>query len=273
MPVFESPSYHGYDTTDYGKINADYGTNADFLKLLDEAHRRGIRVIVDLVVNHSGSGHPWFVRRPPRRRRPIATSTLEPDGPGLEAALGRKHRYLAPQRRRVLLRRLLERDARPELALSGASRGGEEDRLPLARTGRRRLPPRRDALPRRDGCRAVAGRHAGNPRRSEGVRRARSAREARGAPRRGELGRHEGHRDLLRLALRSRRGRAAGQLRLPPFRQDPERPGPGQRHADRQQARRSSESLSTGRPRRPVPDEPRPGPPRHAAREAPGTAP
>jgi alpha-amylase len=61
MPVFESPSYHGYDTTDYTKIASDYGTNTDFLKLLDEAHRRGIRVIVDLVVNHSGAGHPWFV--------------------------------------------------------------------------------------------------------------------------------------------------------------------------------------------------------------------
>jgi glycosidase len=61
MPVFESPSYHGYDTTNYGMIEPDYGTNADFLRLLDEAHRRGIRVIVDLVVNHSGSGHPWFV--------------------------------------------------------------------------------------------------------------------------------------------------------------------------------------------------------------------
>jgi glycosidase len=61
MPVFESPSYHGYDTTDYTKIDPDYGTNADFLRFLDEAHRRGIRVIVDLVVNHSGSGHPWFV--------------------------------------------------------------------------------------------------------------------------------------------------------------------------------------------------------------------
>ncbi len=61
MPIFESPSYHGYDTTDYGRINPDYGTNADVLRLLDEAHRRGIRVIVDLVVNHSGVGHPWFV--------------------------------------------------------------------------------------------------------------------------------------------------------------------------------------------------------------------
>ncbi len=61
MPVFRSPSYHGYDTTDYETINPDYGSNADFERLLAEAHRRGIRVIVDFVMNHTGSGHPWFV--------------------------------------------------------------------------------------------------------------------------------------------------------------------------------------------------------------------
>jgi glycosidase len=60
MPVFASPSYHGYDTVDYETINPDYGTNADFARLISEAHRRGIRVIVDFVVNHTGSGHPWF---------------------------------------------------------------------------------------------------------------------------------------------------------------------------------------------------------------------
>ncbi|HSP93798.1 MAG TPA: alpha-amylase family glycosyl hydrolase, partial [Thermoanaerobaculia bacterium] len=52
--------YHGYDTVDYETINPDYGTNADFARLISEAHRRGIRVIVDFVVNHTGSGHPWF---------------------------------------------------------------------------------------------------------------------------------------------------------------------------------------------------------------------
>ena len=61
MPVFSSPSYHGYDTTDYETVNADYGTNADFDRFLAEAHRRGIRVIVDFVVNHSSSQHPWFL--------------------------------------------------------------------------------------------------------------------------------------------------------------------------------------------------------------------
>lgn len=61
MPVFESPSYHGYDTVDYEAIERDYGTNADFARLLTEAHRRGIRVIVDLVLNHTSEQHPWFL--------------------------------------------------------------------------------------------------------------------------------------------------------------------------------------------------------------------
>lgn len=61
MPVFSSPSYHGYDVVDYETIEPDYGTSADFQRLLDEAHRRGIRVIVDFVMNHSSAQHPWFV--------------------------------------------------------------------------------------------------------------------------------------------------------------------------------------------------------------------
>ncbi len=61
MPVFASPSYHGYDTTDYETINPDYGTNADFSLLCAEAHRRGMRIVVDLVLNHTSASHPWFV--------------------------------------------------------------------------------------------------------------------------------------------------------------------------------------------------------------------
>ena len=61
MPVFTSPSYHGYDTVDYEHVNPAYGTDADFDAFLREAHQRNIRVIVDFVINHTGSAHPWFV--------------------------------------------------------------------------------------------------------------------------------------------------------------------------------------------------------------------
>lgn len=60
MPVNPSPSYHGYDVTDYYGINPQYGTRADFERLVAECHRRGIRVIVDLVLNHTSSEHPHF---------------------------------------------------------------------------------------------------------------------------------------------------------------------------------------------------------------------
>lgn len=60
MPITDSPSYHGYDTTDYKKIEPDYGTNEDFLRLMQECRKRGIRVIIDLVLNHTSSRHPLF---------------------------------------------------------------------------------------------------------------------------------------------------------------------------------------------------------------------
>jgi len=60
MPVAESPTYHGYDATNYYRIEPDYGTNADFTRLVVEAHRRGIAVIVDMVLNHLSSEHPYF---------------------------------------------------------------------------------------------------------------------------------------------------------------------------------------------------------------------
>ena len=61
MPIFASPSYHGYDVTDYRAINPDYGTLSDFDAFVEAAHARGIRVVLDFVLNHSSIQHPRFV--------------------------------------------------------------------------------------------------------------------------------------------------------------------------------------------------------------------
>jgi alpha-amylase len=61
MPIAESASYHGYDVVDYYAIESDYGAEGDLNRLVTEAHERGIQVIVDLVINHTSSQHPWFV--------------------------------------------------------------------------------------------------------------------------------------------------------------------------------------------------------------------
>lgn len=60
MPMMQSPSYHGYDISDYYTTEPDYGTMADFEELLNEAHARGIKVIIDFVMNHTSTQHPWF---------------------------------------------------------------------------------------------------------------------------------------------------------------------------------------------------------------------
>ncbi len=60
MPIHPSPSYHGYDVIDYRAVNPDYGSMEDFQALLTAAHDRGIRVIIDMVINHTSNQHEWF---------------------------------------------------------------------------------------------------------------------------------------------------------------------------------------------------------------------
>ena len=61
MPINPSPSYHKYDVTDYKAIDSNYGTMANFENLITACKQRGIGVIIDLVVNHSSTAHPWFI--------------------------------------------------------------------------------------------------------------------------------------------------------------------------------------------------------------------
>ena len=61
MPVMPSPSYHKYDVTDYCDIDPQYGTLEDFRALAEAAHGLGLKLILDLPVNHSSDRHPWFL--------------------------------------------------------------------------------------------------------------------------------------------------------------------------------------------------------------------
>jgi len=61
MPIQPSPSYHGYDVLNYYEVNPEYGTMDDFKSLLEEAHQRDMKIIIDLVLNHTSSQHPFFV--------------------------------------------------------------------------------------------------------------------------------------------------------------------------------------------------------------------
>lgn len=61
MPIHPSPSYHKYDVLDYCAIDPAYGTMEDFETLVSQCADRNIRLIIDLVVNHTSSQHPWFL--------------------------------------------------------------------------------------------------------------------------------------------------------------------------------------------------------------------
>ena len=67
-PVLENDSpdsdngystYHGYATTDYYRVDPRFGTNDDYRRLCDEAHQKGLKVVMDMIFNHSGFEHPW----------------------------------------------------------------------------------------------------------------------------------------------------------------------------------------------------------------------
>ena len=62
MPIMPSPTYHKYDTTDYEAVDEAYGSADDFKELASACHEKGIRLIIDVAMNHSSSQHPWFTQ-------------------------------------------------------------------------------------------------------------------------------------------------------------------------------------------------------------------
>lgn len=81
MPIHPSPSYHGYDITNYYNVNPDYGSMDDFKNLLNEAHKRDMRVIIDLVLNHTSNRHPWFTDANSNPESPYRNFYLWGDAP------------------------------------------------------------------------------------------------------------------------------------------------------------------------------------------------
>ena len=69
-PINKAGSYHGYDVQDYYSINTRLGTDADLKELIEEAHKKDIKILLDMVVNHTSNSHPWFIdaRRNPESK-------------------------------------------------------------------------------------------------------------------------------------------------------------------------------------------------------------
>ena len=80
-PIYASPNHdNGYDISDYRTIMKEFGTMEDFDRLLEETHRRGMKLIMDLVVNHSSNEHAWFVESRKSRDNPYRDYYIWKDG-------------------------------------------------------------------------------------------------------------------------------------------------------------------------------------------------
>ncbi|NJO83248.1 MAG: hypothetical protein HC828_10790 [Blastochloris sp.] len=90
MPIMPSPSYHGYDVTDYLGIEEDYGTLEDFRELVTLAHERDVAIIIDLVMNHTSLDHPWFQASVIEAPEYADWYVWEEDNPGFTGPAGQR---------------------------------------------------------------------------------------------------------------------------------------------------------------------------------------
>ncbi|UOE94914.1 alpha-glucosidase [Alkalihalobacillus sp. LMS39] len=82
-PVYKSPNDdNGYDISDYQDIMEEFGTMEDFDSLLEEVHNRGMKLIVDLVINHTSDEHPWFIESKSSKDNPKRDWYIWRDGKG-----------------------------------------------------------------------------------------------------------------------------------------------------------------------------------------------
>ena len=156
-PVFKSPQDdNGYDISDYQDIDPLFGTMADMDELLAEAHKRGLKVIMDLVVNHTSDEHAWFQASRDKNDphadwywwRP-AKPGHEPGTPGCRAEpvgllLRRLRMGVRPEARRILLPPVFQEAARPQLGESRGAQGRLQDDELVDGSRHRRLPHGRD---------------------------------------------------------------------------------------------------------------------------------
>ena len=90
-PIYPSPDHDfGYDVSDYTAIDPRYGSLADFDRLVADCHARGIKVLLDLVLNHSSDQHPWFKASRASRTGPFADWYIWADSPGRSITGGRR---------------------------------------------------------------------------------------------------------------------------------------------------------------------------------------
>ena len=92
-PAHPTPSYHAYDVNDYSTVNPKYGTEQDFKDLIDAAHAKGIKIYMDYVLNHSGTGTTWFKDALANPDSPYRNYYVFSDDPSADVAAGKVDNY------------------------------------------------------------------------------------------------------------------------------------------------------------------------------------